>query len=114
MPAERGRGLERDPGATAWWKHQVAVFGALGGEALDARHAHQACRDPLSLQQVGGHCADLDLCPGGDQNQVGRIGLAVGVAQDVSAALDRVARDGRRVPRRHSLAREREQRGVVS
>ena len=61
-------------------------------EVLHARHADQPGGDSLGFEHIRRVGADVNLGSGGDENQLGRVGLPIGVAQHVRAALNGVGR----------------------
>src|SRR5581483_6264249 len=110
LPAERDAGLDREPGPHVVRKDLLAILGCLLLEELPAGHRDDAgLRPVLGGELAAGLEREAELGARGDQDQLGEAVDALGVPEDVGAALD--AGGGAElaaVEGRDSLARERE------
>ena len=106
VPADRARRLHGDPGLHGRRQDLVAVAAVLLGEAVHARHGDQPYPDAVGLEQLARVVGQVDLGARAHEDHL-RL-AAVGLVQDVGAALDRVVGHRRRVPHREALAGERE------
>src|SRR6478609_5188867 len=71
VPAERARRLDGHAGAHGGREHGITVGLVLLGEAVDARHAHQAYPNAVRFEQADRVVADVDLRAGAHEDQLG-------------------------------------------
>src|SRR4051795_3542777 len=105
LPAHRDPGLDGDPLADRRRKDAITIGLVLRVEALPARPADDARRDPVGLERFGRREAQLELAARPDEDQLRR--PARRLAEDVAATADAFTGAVLRArERRQLLARE--------
>ena len=108
IPAERDPRLDRNPGSDCTRQDGLAVRGILEFEALPAGERDDAGRDAVGPECLRCTERELELGARPDQDDLGDAAV-VGIAQDVAAAAQAVARLlGRARERRQLLAGQRQ------